>query len=80
MTTLITQLQEKLSKMSEKEFLNMWEELKDFNEIGPIAIDYIEEIHCKINTNNFTCNSNTTLIKNNEEYELDGNSSLFLAA
>jgi hypothetical protein len=44
MKTLETQLQESISKMSETEFLKMWEELKDFNEIGPIAIDYIEKL------------------------------------
>ena len=44
MKTLESQLQETISKMSETEFLNLWEELKDFNEIGPIAIDYVEEI------------------------------------
>lgn len=38
MKTLESQLQESISKMSETEFLNLWEELKDFNEIGPIAI------------------------------------------
>jgi len=44
MKTLESQLQETISKMSETEFLKMWEELKDFNEIGPIAIDYIEKL------------------------------------
>lgn len=38
MNTLESQLQESISKMSETEFLNLWEELKDFNEIWPIAI------------------------------------------
>lgn len=80
MKTLESQLQETISKMSETEFLNLWEELKDFNEIGPIAIDYVDEIQCKLNNKNSNFCSNTNLIKIENEIVFDENSSFFLAA
>lgn len=48
MKPLDIQLQESISKMSDFEFFQIWDELKEFNEIGPIAIDYIEEVQCKL--------------------------------
>lgn len=48
MKPLDIQLQESISKMSDFEFFQIWDELKEFNEIGPLAIDYVEEVQCKL--------------------------------
>lgn len=80
MKPLDTQLQESISKMSDFEFFKIWDELKDFNEIGPIAIDYVEEVQCKLNGYFINCCANTTPIISEEEMVFGENSSYFLAA
>lgn len=55
MNELVKQFQESISKISEEEFLKVWEELKEFNEIGPIAVEYVEQVLCKINNDQYNC-------------------------
>lgn len=55
MKELVKQFQESISKISEEEFLKVWEELKEFNEIGPIAVEYVEQVLCKINNDQYNC-------------------------
>ena len=43
MNDLVKQLQESISKISEEEFMKVWDELKEYNEIGPIAVEYVEQ-------------------------------------
>lgn len=43
MNDLVKQFKEAISKISKEEYLKVWEELKDFNEIGPIAAEYVEQ-------------------------------------
>lgn len=74
MKPLDIQLQESISKMSENEFFQIWNELKEFNEIGPLAIDYVEEVQCKLNGN---CCTNTTPIKIEKEIGFDEDSTFF---
>lgn len=80
MKPLDIQLQESISKMSDFESFQIWDELKEFNEIGPLAIDYVEEVQCKLNGNFVNCCTNTTPIKPEGEMVFGENSSYFLAA
>lgn len=80
MKPLDTQLQESISKMSDSEFFQIWNELKEFNKIGPIAVEYVEQVQCKIKRNLLNYCSNTTPIKMEGEVVFGENSSFFLAA
>jgi hypothetical protein len=62
MKPLDTQLQESISKMSDSEFFQIWNELKEFNKIGPIAVEYVEKINSKINNQNFPFHSSNCFI------------------
>lgn len=58
MKELVKQFQESMSRISDEEFLKVWDELKEFNEIGPIASEYVEQVLSKINNFQITNNIN----------------------
>ncbi len=80
MNDLVKQFKESISRISDEEFFQIWDELKEFNEIGPIAVEYVEHAQCKLNRNsqNYCCN--TTSVKIEGEIVFGENSSFYLAA
>lgn len=79
MKELVKQFQESMSRISDEEFLKVWDELKEFNEIGPIASEYVEQVLSKIN--NFQITNNLDFSFNKEQSNLGyGEECLFKAA
>jgi len=79
MKELVKQFQESMSRISDDEFLKVWDELKEYNEIGPIASEYFEQVLSRINNFQITNNINFSYKKekSNSSY---GEECLFKAA
>lgn len=63
MDEFVRKFQESISKISDEEFQKIWEEIKEFNEIGPIASEYVEQVLCKINNDEYNTSIKPTEIK-----------------